>query len=143
MNFEKLINIREDKELSQREMADILNISKSQYARWETGEQVIPLTHLNNFCNKFNYSMDYILNISSDLNNCKNIYVIDKKIIGSRIRELRISKSLTQEELARELNTSHSTISYYENGKTLILTSFAYQIALKYNMSIDWLCGRK
>lgn len=40
------------------------------------------------------------------------------------------------------LNTSHSTISAYENGKILILTSFAYSIAIKYNVSLDWLCGK-
>ena len=49
---------------------------------------------------------------------------------------------LTQEELAKDLNTTHSTISAYESGKTLILTSFVYEIAIKYKLSLDWLCGK-
>ena len=52
------------------------------------------------------------------------------------------SLKITQEELAKEINTSHSTISGYENGKNLILTAFAYDIARKYKISLDWLCGR-
>ena len=39
-------------------------------------------------------------------------------------------------EIANLLNTTHSTISAYENGKTLILTSFLYQICKTYNISV-------
>ena len=40
------------------------------------------------------------------------------------------------------LNTTHSTISAYESGKTKLLTIFAIEIVKKYNISLDWLCGR-
>lgn len=46
-------------------------------------------------------------------------------------------------DLAKSLNTTQSTIWAYETGRTLILTAFAYQICVKYNVSMDWLCGRK
>ena len=45
-------------------------------------------------------------------------------------------------ELAKLLNTNHSTISAYESGKTTILTAFAYEICKKYNISMDYLIGR-
>ena len=51
--------------------------------------------------------------------------------------------NITQEELANILNTTHSTISAYESGKTTLLTAFALQIVDKYKISLDWLCGRK
>ena len=44
---------------------------------------------------------------------------------------------LTQEQLADILNTDHSLISYYENGRRLINTSFLYSIAINFNCSID------
>ena len=62
--------------------------------------------------------------------------------IGDKIKRMRIEKGLTQEELANILNTTHSTISAYESGKTTILTAFAYQICKRYNISMDYLCGR-
>ena len=34
------------------------------------------------------------------------------------------------------------TISAYESGKTTILTAFAYEICKRYNISMDYLCGR-
>ena len=142
MIFEKLKNLRENNDLTQRQIALKLNVSKSTYNRWETGETFIPLKHLNNLCNFYNLSMDYIVNLSNNKNydNVKN--EINKKIIGKRIYYLRKKFNLSQNDLAKLLNTSHSTISAYENGKTLILTVFAYSIATKFNVSLDWLCGR-
>lgn len=140
-NNERLIEIREDNSLSQRDLASILNVSKSTYARWETQEQIIPLNRLVDFCNYFKVSMDYALNLSNENKYKKPISSLDRKLIGNNIKLIRKKFSLTQQNLADLLNTSHSTISAYEAGKTLILTIFAYQICLKYNISLDWLCG--
>ena len=140
-NNERLIEIREDNSLSQRDLASILNVSKSTYARWETQEQIIPLNRLVDFCNYFKVSMDYALNLSNENKYKKPISSLDRKLIGNNIKLIRKNFSLTQQNLADLLNTSHSTISAYEAGKTLILTIFAYQICLKYNISLDWLCG--
>lgn len=140
-NNERLIEIRENNNLSQRDLASILNVSKSTYARWETQEQIIPLNRLVDFCNYFKVSMDYALNLSNENKYKKPISSLDRKLIGNNIKLIRKNFSLTQQNLADLLNTSHSTISAYEAGKTLILTIFAYQICLKYNISLDWLCG--
>ena len=80
-------------------------------------------------------------NISRWENN-KEIIPLDKKYIDNNIKSFKNDKKITQTELADFLNTSHSTISAYESGNTLILTAFAYQICKKYNISLDWLCGR-
>lgn len=144
MDFSRLAMIREKKELSQREVAKILHVSKSTYARWETGEQVIPLIHLNNFCKYFKVTMDYVLNLSNQNNFNNNIYnqEINKNIIGKNIKSVRKKYQLTQKELAKAINTSQSTISSYEKGKTLVLTVFIYNLALNFNLSVDKICDR-
>ena len=78
MDFSKLAVLRNKKDLTQREMAKILNISKSTYARWETQEEIIPLRHLVNFCNYFKVTIDYILDLYGE-NNFDN-YDYTKKI---------------------------------------------------------------
>jgi len=134
--------LRDEYELNQIKTAALMGVSKSTYARWETDEAIVPLRHLNDLCNYFNVSMDYITGFT----NKKNYDIIrkdlDKELIGKRLRKFRKSRNLTQEQLAKEINTSHSTISGYEHGKNMILTAFAYNIAKKYNISLDWLCGR-
>lgn len=144
MDFSRLAMIREKKELSQREVATILHVSKSTYARWETGEQVIPLIHLNDFCKYFKVTMDYVLNLSNQNNFNNNIYnqEINKNIIGKNIKSVRKKYQLTQKELAKAINTSQSTISSYEKGKTLVLTVFIYNLALNFNLSVDKICDR-
>lgn len=138
----KIKDLREEYDLTQLKMSEIMNVSKSNYARWETNESIIPLKHLNNLCNYFNVSMDYITGLSKG----KNYIIINKKLnkelIGKRLKEFRENNNLTQEELAKQINTSHSTISAYESGKTMLLTAFAYDICKKYNISLDYLCGR-
>ena len=65
-----------------------------------------------------------------------------KDYVSNNVGTLRKEKNITQEELASTLNTTHSTISAYESGKTTILTAFAYEICKRYNISMDYLCGR-
>lgn len=142
MNLKVLLDIREKNNLNQTEMAKILDTSQSNYSRWEKGTEIIPLIKLNLVCNKFDVSMDYIMGLS-DHNKNTNIIELDKAKIGKNIKKIRKENKVTQAELSKLLNTTHSTISAYENGKTLILTVFAYQIAKTYKISLDWLCGRK
>lgn len=142
MNLERLYFLREENDLTQQDMAIILGVSRVAVSQWETTKEIIPLDKLNIYANHFQVSMDYIIGLS----NVKNSNIIKNDLsfndIGKRLRAIRRKFKLTQINLAQYLNTSHSTISAYETGKTLILTTFAYQICLKYHISLDWLCGK-
>ena len=136
----RLYDIREENDLTQKEISKILNTSRQNYSVWETNNKFIPLKHLNNYCN---ISMDYVFKLDIDRNKCKiKLKTLDKNLIGNNIEKILKDKGITQQELANLLNTTQSTISAYVNGKTLILTAFLYQISKKYNISMDYICGR-
>lgn len=145
MNEKRLFDLREYKDLSQIKLADYLGITQQTYSLWEKGTKIIPLKHLNNLSNFYEISMDYIVSLTDEKNNSGIIKLteLNKNEIGSRIKKIREDNNLTLRDLAKELNTTSSTISAYETGKTLILTAFAYQICIKYNVSLDWLCGKR
>lgn len=147
MNYEflfyRLRNVRENNNLTQKEVADKLNISRPNYTRWETKEKIIPLRKLNAFCNLFNVSMDYIVGLSNTNSKINYNKELDLNVVSERLKKVRKQLNLTQQNLADFLQCDRSIISDYENGVTLILTSFAIQICNKYNISLDWLCGRK
>lgn len=141
--FRRLTDIREDMDISQLEMAKKLGVSQATYSRWETGKEIIPLVKLNEYCNYTNHSMDYICGlIPIEKSNIKIVSSLDRVLIGSRLQIFRMQFGLFQHQLAQFLNTTQSTISAYESGKTLILTAFVYQIAKEYQISMDFLCGR-
>lgn len=145
MNEKRLFDLREYKDLSQIKLADYLGITQQTYSLWEKGTKIIPLKHLNNLSNFYEISMDYIVGLTDEKNNSGIIKLteLNKNEIGSRIKKIREDNNLTLRDLAKELNTTSSTISAYETGKTLILTAFAYQICIKYNVSLDWLCRKR
>lgn len=137
-----LKQLRETNNITQEELANILNITRRLYSQYEIADKIIPLNQLNKLSNYFNVSIDFLLGINKNkiYSNIKE--KINNELFGSRLKDFRKEHKLTQEKLAKELNTSHSVISSYEKGKTLILTSFLYTICKKYNISADYLLGK-
>ena len=61
MYFQRLRDLREDRDLYQRDIAKILGISQTVYSRYERGFQTIPVTHLIALADFYGTSTDYIL----------------------------------------------------------------------------------
>lgn len=139
MKYERLIFIRNRLGLSQRELAQTLNISKSTYARWETGEKIIPLNHLIDLCNFANVSPDYVMGLNNIKKSLKSKISLNNKNIGLKLKEIREKNNLTQKQLASVINTTQSVISAYENGQTTIQTAFLFDICTKYKISALWI----
>lgn len=58
--------------------------------------------------------------------------------MGYRIKELRIEKKMSQEELAEKSNVSRTTISNLENGSDrTVLTSTLQRIASALDTTVD------
>lgn len=142
MNLKNLINYRVDKGISQKEVVEVLNISKGTYSAWESGKDNIPLYRLNEICNYLGISIDYALGISSKANYAIVNKDLDLKLVGKRIKDIRKGNKYTLEKLSNALNTSISVISRYENGHNLILTSFIYEYSKLFNVSVDYLLGK-
>ncbi len=142
MKFERLKQIRETQELTQKELANILNVERSTYAGWETGKDTIPLRRLNKLCDYYKVSIDYATGLTND-STCYKVIDIDAKTVGKNLKKLRKKHNLVQKDIFIPLNTTSSTYSAYETGKVLIKTDFIYTIAKEYNSSIDQLVGKK
>jgi len=63
--YEILRLLRENKDLTQQQVADILHIGRTMYRRYETGETEIPVRHVKVLCLFYGVSADYILGLSS------------------------------------------------------------------------------
>ena len=61
MYFQRLRDLREDKDLRQEDVAESLGISQTVYSRYERGFQTIPVVHLLKLADFYQVSIDYIL----------------------------------------------------------------------------------
>ncbi len=139
--YRRLRYLRETNNLVQQEVADKLNIVKSQYCIYETERVTIPIKHLLVLAELYDVSLDYIFELN-DLKKYKNeAKKINKDKMKSRLKEFRKENKLTQKDLASILNTTFSTISSYECGINIISTNFLYAICKKYHISADYLLG--
>ena len=53
--------LREDHDMTQQEVADVLGTSQTMYARYERGANEMPIHHLITLCNFYEISPGYLL----------------------------------------------------------------------------------
>ena len=61
MYFQRLRDLREDSDLRQQDIAELLQITQTVYSRYERGFQTIPVLHLLKLADFHHTSTDYIL----------------------------------------------------------------------------------
>lgn len=63
--YQRLRDLREDKDINQSEAGKILGTTQKQYSRWETGESEIPFHHIITLAKFYNVTIDYIAGITN------------------------------------------------------------------------------
>ena len=59
--YKRLRDLREDRNLSQRQVAEMLRMSQTGYSKYETGENDVPTQVLLKLADFYRTSVDYIL----------------------------------------------------------------------------------
>ena len=126
---------REELEMTQTQLGNVLGVHKSTVSCWENGYSVIPFRKLIKFCNLYHYSLDFICGLTR-----KNNYFklnTDAKVIGNNLKKIRKKLKLTQVQVSRECAISQTTYNTYESGLYLVSTMTLYTICKKHNLSMD------
>ncbi len=63
--IERIRELREDRDMTQRDLAVVLNTTQQVYSRYEKGENELPLRHLITLCRYYGVSADYILGLTN------------------------------------------------------------------------------
>lgn len=59
--FERIRNLREDHDLTQSDLAQILHVSQRAYSRYENAERSVPIEVLIALAKHYDVSIDYLL----------------------------------------------------------------------------------
>lgn len=59
--YRRIRDLREDKDMTQKQLAEIINISQSNLSKYERGELDIPSEILIHLADFYNVSVDYLL----------------------------------------------------------------------------------
>lgn len=59
--YQRIRDLREDRDLNQTQVAKILGMSQTGYSKYETGENDIPTAILIKLARFYNTSIDYLL----------------------------------------------------------------------------------
>lgn len=62
----RLRDIREDRDLTQRQVADYLHIRQNTYSQYENGQRGLPIDTLIKLARYFDVSTDYILGLTDE-----------------------------------------------------------------------------
>lgn len=65
--YKRIRDLREDKDLSQKEIAKILNMSQTGYSKYEVGTNDVPTKILIQLAKFYNTSVDYILGLTDEI----------------------------------------------------------------------------
>lgn len=66
MVYQKIRDLREDRDLKQREIAEYLNCSQRVYSNYELGQRDIPTEVLIKLALFYNVSTDYLLGLTNN-----------------------------------------------------------------------------
>ncbi len=64
MQYKRIRDLREDKDITQKQMANILHCSQQVYSNYELGQRDVPTEILIQLAKFHEVSVDYILGIS-------------------------------------------------------------------------------
>lgn len=64
MKYQRLQELREDHDLRQQDIADILQCQRNVYRRYESGEREVPVWVIISLAEYYNVTTDYLLGLS-------------------------------------------------------------------------------
>ncbi len=140
MKYNKIKDLREDHDLTQQMVANLLKVNRSTYTMWELGDVNFPIEKLIILAQILHTNIEYLLNLTSDKTAMRYPGEIDKYFVGKRLRKYRIKLGKKQSDFANTLNIRQSSYSYYEDGRTRIPTERLVKLSQVYNISLNELC---
>jgi transcriptional regulator with XRE-family HTH domain len=143
----RIRNARDKARISRRECAAAIGVSVNRFAGFETGQKAISLPELEMLACYLgiplaSFREDTAVNESDnaqeELPNPKIFLPLRQRIVGARLKQLRMNLNRTQRDMAAILECSSSTMSDYEYGRRAIPVAELEVLCRALNVSLDY-----
>ena len=131
----RLKELLDERRMSYSKLSQELGINKSTISMWKTGKITPKTETVIKIADYFNVTPAYLMGQE------ERIKLNDVFSVGDKIREIRLSKGITQKQLSERLNTSQQNLAQYENGKRNPKIATLKKIADALNVELDELMG--
>ena len=139
----KLSKLRERANVDAKYVYENIKVTNDIYSKWENNKRKVPLKYIIDICNLFEIKLDYLLNLSDNIEISKIKYSSDKKKIGNKLKEIRTDLSMSLREESKLTDISFNALSRYERGIRLISTSALTKISIKTGYDVNWILSEK
>lgn len=135
----KLKAYRENANLTQQQLADKLGVKQQNIARYELGQRTFKMNIVIMLANLFDKQVSDFFPPERLGKEEKEVEDIKKlrKYTGEIIRQKRIARNMTQDDLAELLGVSYQAISRYEKGDRGVNQILLMKLAEIFKCSFD------
>lgn len=142
MYSNNLKKLRNEKELTQKDISQVINCNPNSYNNWERGIVMIPLDIADKLSCFYKVKLAYIYGIDKDLIKVENIKQINYDKMLTTLNKLRAKNKHTYTYIADNLKCNVSTVQRYFKGVFYPPIDRLIALANLYNIELDVLCGK-
>lgn len=124
----RLKKLRKEFCLTQQEFADRIDISRGNIASYEVGKNAPSNAVISLICREFNVNKNWLQTGNGDMFS-----------VNTRLKELRQSLNVTQQQFADRLGIKRNTVATYETSKSSPSDAAVVLICREFNVDEHWL----
>lgn len=142
----RLKKLRREKELTQADLAKVLNTNQSQYGKYENGKTNLSLENAQILSEYFGVTLSYLLGLDDDSGTDGSRKMKLSKLdpfekTPNRIGELINSSDKSLKQISQEININYETLSAYKRQLRRPKKENAKILSEYFGVSIPYLLG--
>ena len=135
----RLVELRNKLGMSRTSFAKSIGITETHMRRFGTGVSVPKEKHINTICEKYHINPAYFTGGVSIEEAITEMPEDDRKIVGKRLKQIRLERGMTIKEFSSLINISYTHLYMVETGNNPLSEKMASEIADRLHLGVDWL----
>lgn len=131
--------LRKALDLTQQDLADRIGVKRGGIANYEISRNIPTNSVISLVCREFNVNETWLRTGEGEMFKREISLCDEYDTLSKRLKRLRKSLDLTQQEFATKLGVQRNTIAMYEIGRTIPSNTVILFICSEFNINESWL----